>query len=155
MFSCGGEEKPVEKKTEKVEKKVEEVVEKVEEVVEEVKEPIAELTNVGVGPIKELILPESIDEALAEKGKTLYTDKACTSCHHTTEVITGPAPVGIFERRNPAWVMNMIMNPEKMIAEDPDAMALLEEYNNVVMTNQDVSEEEARAIVEFFRTIEE
>lgn len=153
MFSCGGEEKkPVEKKTEKVEEVVEEVTEEVEEVVEEV-EPEVVLTNVGVGSIKELILPDEIDEALAAKGKEVYTDKACTSCHHPTEVITGPAPAGIFERRNPAWVMNMIMDPERMVKEDPDAIALLEEYNNVVMTNQDVSEEEARAIVEYFRTL--
>ena len=90
---------------------------------------------------------------LAEKGKDLYTKKGCTACHNPTMKIVGPAPKGIFERRNPAWVMNMIMDPEKMVKEDADAKALLEEYNNLPMTNQGVSEEEARAMVEYFRTL--
>lgn len=153
MFSCGGDSKPVEEKAEEVKEVVEEKVEEVVEEVTETEEPAATLSNVGVGPIKELVLPAEIDNDLAEKGKTLYADKGCTACHNPTMKIVGPAPQGIFETRNPAWVMNMIMNPDVMVKEDPDAKALLEEYNNVPMTNQNVSEEEARAMVEYFRTI--
>ena len=60
---------------------------------------------------------------------------------------------GIFEKRHPAWVMNMILNPTKMVKEDPIAMALLKEYNNTLMINQNLSQEEARAIVEYLRTL--
>ena len=152
MFSCGGDaKKAVTEKVEEVKETViEEVVEKVEEVVEEV---ASNLTNVGVGSIKELVLAGEVDAALAKKGEDLFTSKTCNACHNPTMRIIGPAIEGIFERRNPAWIMNMIMNPEKMVKEDADAKALLEEYNNVPMTNNDVTEEEARAIVEYFRTI--
>lgn len=150
MFSCGGDAKPVEEKAAEVKEVVEEVV---EEVMEEEVDHSATLANVGVGAVKELILPAEIDQALADKGEKLYTDKGCTACHNPTMRIVGPAPKGIFERRNPAWIMNMIMDPERMLKEDPDAIALLAEYNNVPMLNQDVSEEQARAMVEYFRTL--
>jgi hypothetical protein len=65
----------------------------------------------------------------------------------------GPAPNGILERRSPEWVMNMILNPEKMVKEDPLAKDLLEEYNGSPMVSQNVTRDEARAILEYFRTL--
>ncbi|MGB0885834.1 MAG: c-type cytochrome [Chitinophagales bacterium] len=152
MFSCGGDAPAPEKKAPVVEEVEEpEIEEEEEEFVEE--EEVSEFTNVGVGPVTELIFDEEIDEEMAANGKELYKSKGCIACHHATMKVIGPAQKGVFDRRNPAWVMNMIINPEKMLAEDPDAIALLEEYNGVVMTNQEVSEEEARAMVEYFRTL--
>lgn len=148
MFSCGGDAKPEEAKPEVVEEVAEEPVAE-----EPAVDASATLANVGVGPVKELVLPAEIDNALAEKGKKLYADKGCTACHNPTMKIVGPAPKDIFLTRNPAWVMNMIMDPEKMVKEDADAKALLEEYNNIPMTNQHVTQDEARAMVEYFRTI--
>jgi len=155
MFSCGGDDakEHVEKKVEEVKEKVKEVKEEVEEKVEEVKEAVSSLTNVGVGPIKELKLEGEVNADLAKKGEDLFGSKGCTACHNPTMKIVGPAIQGIFERRNAAWVMNMIMNPDVMVKEDADAKALLEEFNNIPMTNQNVTEEESRAIVEYFRTI--
>ena len=151
MFSCAGD---TEKVTEEVTKEIDVVEEEIaEEVVEEVKEEITTLTNVGIGPITELKLDGDIDEAIAKKGEDLYSSKGCTSCHNPTMTIIGPAPEGIFERRNPAWVMNMILNPTEMLAEDEDAKALLIEYNNIPMTQIEITQEDARAIVEYFRTI--
>ena len=62
----------------------------------------------------------------------------------------GPPLSGILERRNPAWVMNMILNPEVMVKEDPIAKKLFEEFLSP-MANQNLTEEEARAVVEYFR----
>jgi cytochrome c1 len=67
--------------------------------------------------------------------------------------LIGPAMSGIFERRSPEWVMNMLLNPTEMLKQDPIAKALLKEYNNVMMLNQNLSEEEARAISEYLRTL--
>ncbi|MFN1834222.1 c-type cytochrome [Balneola sp. MJW-20] len=106
----------------------------------------------GVGPIDELKLPDTIDQDLAKKGKNVFEAK-CTACHKTDKKYIGPNPTGILERRNPAWVMNMIMNPDGMVKEDPVAKALLIEYNGTPMANQNLSEEEARAILEYFRTL--
>ncbi len=48
--------------------------------------------------------------------------------------------------------MNMILNPEQMVAEDPIAKDLLKEYLSP-MANQSLTEDEARKILEYFRTI--
>lgn len=141
LFSCGGNAAE--------EKEVEAVV---EEVAVEVTEEITNddpMSNKGVGPITSLTL-EDIDDALVEKGKEVYKTN-CTACHKIGKRSVGPALKGITERRSPEWVMNMIMNPEEMVEKDPIAKALLAEYL-APMANQSLSEEEARAILEFLRT---
>jgi hypothetical protein len=47
--------------------------------------------------------------------------------------------------------MNMILNPDGMLKADPIAKALYEEYNGAIMLNQNLSEEDARAIAEYLR----
>ena len=49
--------------------------------------------------------------------------------------------------------MNMILNPDGMLKEDPIAKALLKEYNNAIMLNQNLSEEDTRAVAEYLRTL--
>ena len=111
-----------------------------------------EASPFGVGPVQEEItLPDEIDQALAEKGKEIYTTK-CIACHNPEHDAIGPAQKGIFERRNPTWVMNMILNPEGMIKEDPVAKKLFEKYNKVAMTNMGLTQEDARAVMEYIRT---
>lgn len=110
------------------------------------------LQDKGVGPIKNLKLPDTIDEAMAKTGEEVYVAK-CTACHKVDKKYIGPSPVGIFERRSPEWIMNMILNPEVMIEKNEIAKQLLMEYNGAPMANQNLTEEEARAILEYFRTI--
>lgn len=109
-------------------------------------------TNHGIGPIKAFELPREIDEALAQQGLEIYEAK-CTACHKAEKKFIGPAPKGILEKRTPAWVMNMILNPEEMVQKDPMAKQLLIDYNGSPMANQNLTEEEARAVLEYFRTL--
>lgn len=111
-----------------------------------------DLTNKGVGPIKSVTLAPEIDQALAAKGKETY-DQMCMACHKPDKKFIGPAPKGILERRTPEWVMNMILNPEVMIKEDPLAKDLLQEFNGAPMANQHLTEDQARAVLEYFRTL--
>lgn len=109
-------------------------------------------TNKGVGPVKSVTLAPEIDQAMAAKGKETY-DQMCMACHKPDKKFIGPAPKGILERRTPEWVMNMILNPEGMIKEDPLAKDLLMEFNGAPMANQHLTEEQARAVLEYFRTL--
>lgn len=113
---------------------------------------IIDLNNVGIGPIESLNFDEEINQEMATTGKGLFGQK-CTACHKTNKRYIGPALAGIYERRNPAWVMNILLNPDEMLKKDPIAIKLLEEYNNVLMFNQNLSQEEARALAEYFRTL--
>lgn len=111
-----------------------------------------DLTNKGVGPITSVSLAAEVDQEMAKKGEEVY-NKMCLACHRVDKKFIGPAPKGILERRSPEWVMNMILNPEVMVKEDPLAKALLAEFNGAPMANQSLTEEEARAVLEYFRTL--
>ncbi|MEG3657941.1 cytochrome c [Arenibacter palladensis] len=111
-----------------------------------------DLTNKGVGPITSVTLAAEVDQEMAKKGEEVY-NQMCLACHRVDKKFIGPAPKGILERRSPEWVMNMILNPEVMVKEDPLAKALLAEFNGAPMANQSLTEEQARAVLEYFRTL--
>lgn len=102
----------------------------------------------GIGPIKELKL-ETLSLELATKGKATFTAK-CAACHKMTERYVGPNLGDVFKRRTPEWIANMMLNPAEMIKGDPAAMELFAEFL-VPMTFQNVSQDDARSIVEYFR----
>ncbi len=104
----------------------------------------------GVGPVTTVEVGADIDQALATNGKSLFEGK-CSACHQLTDQkIVGPGLAGVTERRQPEWIMNMIINPEEMTKKDPTAKKLLAEHLTQ-MTNQNVNEQDARAILEFLR----
>ena len=111
-----------------------------------------DLTNKGIGPIKSVNLNANIDQEMATHGADVYK-QMCTACHRPDKKFIGPAPLGILERRTPEWVMNMILNPDEMVQNDPLAKELLVEFNGSPMANQNLSEADARAVLEYFRTL--
>ncbi len=140
MSSCGGEKAKEEVAKEQVK----------EEVVKEKElDKIDPMKDKGVGPIKSITLGD-IDDALVAKGKEVFKAK-CTACHKITKRFVGPALKGVIQRQTPEWIMNMILNPEVMVVENARAKELLMEYS-APMANQNLTEEEARAILEYFRT---
>ena len=107
--------------------------------------------GLGVGPIKSVTIGD-LDKAMAAEGETLFTTN-CAACHKIDKRFVGPALAGVTERRKPEWIMNMIMNPEQMVKEDPVAKELLAEYL-APMANQSITEDQARKIVEYFRQVD-
>jgi hypothetical protein len=67
--------------------------------------------------------------------------------------VVGPPLAGVTERRSPEWIMNMILNPVEMTQKDPAAMELYATYL-VQMTFQNVSQDETREILEYFRQMD-
>ncbi|WP_435623827.1 c-type cytochrome [Flagellimonas sp.] len=111
-----------------------------------------DLNNKGIGPIKELTFADDIDTEMAARGEAQF-NAICVACHMAEQRMIGPAMKGVYERRSPEWVMNMMLNPDGMLKEDPIAKALLKEYNNAIMLNQNLTEDEARDLAEYLRTL--
>lgn len=111
-----------------------------------------DLDNKGIGPIKELTFPSDIDTEMAARGEAKF-NAICVACHMADQRMIGPAMKGVYERRSPEWVMNMMLNPDGMLKDDPIAKALLKEYNNAIMLNQNLTEDEARDLAEYLRTL--
>lgn len=106
--------------------------------------------NRGIGKYDELELPAQLDHTLAAEGEKISSSK-CRSCHKMTdERLVGPGWAGVTERRTPAWLMNFITDPDPMIDVDPELQSQLE-LCLVRMPNQNVSETDGLAILEYMR----
>ncbi|MBO3699560.1 cytochrome c [Roseivirga sp. E12] len=116
-------------------------------------DPMAEWqSNKGIGPVKSLILPSEMDPELIASGRQIF-ESMCSACHKIDKKFIGPSPKDILTRRTPEWTMNMILNPSEMVQKDPIAKQLLIEANGSPMANQNLSEEDARAVLEYFRSL--
>ena len=104
----------------------------------------------GVGKFKHIDLAATLDKKLADGGKTIY-DMKCSGCHKlTAEKLVGPGWKNVTERRKPEWIMNFVTNTEEMLNKDTSAQAMLE-ICMVKMPNQNLSDEDARKVLEFMR----
>ena len=104
----------------------------------------------GVGKFKHIDLAATLDKKLADGGKTIY-DMKCAGCHKLTgEKLVGPGWKNVTERRKPEWIMNFVTNTEEMLNKDTSAQAMLE-ICMVKMPNQNLSDEDARKVLEFMR----
>jgi mono/diheme cytochrome c family protein len=101
----------------------------------------------GVGPVEHIDLAQ-LDMSRADEGAEIFQAK-CSACHKIEERYIGPALTGVTHRRKPEWILNMILNPDVMVKEDPTAKGLLAEYL-APMTNQNLTQEQAEAVLTFF-----
>jgi mono/diheme cytochrome c family protein len=103
----------------------------------------------GIGKFKDITLA-ALDPAIAEQGKVIFEAK-CSACHKTTDQkVVGPGLAGVTTKRKAAWILNMITNPVEMTQKDPAAKDLLAEHLTQ-MTFQDVSDEDAKKLLEYLR----
>lgn len=109
--------------------------------------------EMGIGPIKEEVkLAANIDKSLVEKGQLTFNTK-CASCHKFDSRLVGPPLKDVTKRRRPEWIMNQILNPVQMVQENKIAKELFAQYM-IQMTFQDVTTDDARAILEYFRAVD-
>lgn len=113
-------------------------------------DPAAYDPNRGEGKFTEVKLDEKLDGAMALRGEKL-ADLKCTSCHKLSdEKLVGPGWAGVTTRHKPEWIMNFMTNTDAMIDKDPKVQAMLE-ICMVRMPNQNLSDTDAREILEFLR----
>ncbi|MBL0359170.1 MAG: c-type cytochrome [Chitinophagaceae bacterium] len=106
--------------------------------------------NRGEGKFTKVDIPATLDAALASTGEKTYSVK-CSSCHKLTEEkLVGPGWKGVVGRHTAEWIMNFSTNTDAMINKDPKVQAMLE-ICLVRMPNQNLSDDEARALYEFMR----
>lgn len=102
---------------------------------------------------KEVETAPVLDESLIATGKTIFNEK-CIACHKLDVKLIGPALKGVTTRRSDEWITKMIINPTEMLANDPDAKKLLAEYNNVPMAPLGIDDAGAKALLEYFKSID-
>lgn len=104
----------------------------------------------GEGKFHDVQVSDKLDKKEADAGEKVY-DLKCSSCHKLTdERLVGPGWKGVTNRHTPEWIMNFVTNTDDMIDKDPKAQAMLE-ICMVRMPNQNLTDENARDILEFMR----
>ncbi len=113
--------------------------------------------------------PQFADYAGAPKlqapdmGETLFRTR-CAACHtigNVTRTVAGggaidtgeslgPDLLGVAERRSRDWLVRWIKNPKQLLEdEDPIALALYAEYDNIIMPNFHLSDIEIDALLDY------
>lgn len=108
------------------------------------------LKNKGIGPITSVDLGDEIDETMAKKGEEVFKS-TCSACHDLNTDKIGPALGDVLEKRSPEWVMNMTLNTKEMEEKDPLAKEAKAKYNSAMVVS--ITEEEARGVVEYLRSM--
>lgn len=104
----------------------------------------------GEGKFTKVDIADKLDNSMAGLGIKVFELK-CSGCHKLTEEkLVGPGWKGVTQRHKPEWIMNFVTNTDEMITKDPKAQAQLE-LCMVRMPNQNLSDEDARHVLEYMR----
>lgn len=95
--------------------------------------------------------PARDPEQLALEGEELFQAKGCNACHTMGRGrLVGPDLLGVTDRREKDWIEAMIVKPDSMLQNDPEAKQLLSEYYTP-MTSMGVTPEQAEALYQYLR----
>ncbi len=77
----------------------------------------------------------------------------CAACHTVGGGrLIGPDLAGVHERRSEEWLVEFVQSSQSMIERgDPDAVAIFEEYSNLLMPDPPLSEAQIRDVVAYLR----
>ena len=91
----------------------------------------------------------------AVKGKLDFESK-CLACHSIGQGRKlGPDLAGVTDRRSSEWLTKWLKSPEKMLQSDANAKAMLKESGGLPMPNQNLSDEEIRQYIGYFKWADE
>jgi nitrite reductase (NO-forming) len=93
-------------------------------------------------------------DQMAIQGKTAFESK-CLACHSVGQGNKlGPDMVGVTQRRKDEWLTQWLTAPEKMLATNDEAKAMLKQFNNIPMPNQGLSPLEIKQYLAYFHWID-
>lgn len=94
----------------------------------------------------------SSSDIIAQDGADLFKQN-CSACHKLGERLVGPDLTGISNKRSEEWLLKFIKSSQSLIKSgDADAVAIYEEYNKIMMTDQNLSDDQIRSILSYIST---
>ena len=92
----------------------------------------------------------TVDAEKARPGAGLWTARTCAACHTIGKGNTmGPDLAGVLERRERAWLVRWLKEPDVMLRTDSTAKAMLAEFNNLPMPNLSLTDAEIEALLHY------
>lgn len=94
---------------------------------------------------------KTVVASMTNGGDKLFTAKGCVVCHGFGKKITCPDLVGVTHRRTADWMEHQILHPEVMTKSDPIAHQLQIDNKMMQMTNQHLTETEAKTVIAWLK----
>ena len=111
----------------------------------------------ALGTLAIIVLLGSIEQGkAAQTGQEIY-QSLCTACHTIGKgKLIGPDLAGVTSRREEGWLIRQIREPDRLLAEnDPIAMQLLQEANNIPMVPLGLSDADVVAVIAYLKSTEQ
>jgi len=89
------------------------------------------------------------DDAMIKRGKMLWTNRGCNSCHAIGKKMAGPALAGLQARRSGEWIHRWLKETDVMLTSDSTAMGMLAEWKNIKMPKQAFTDQDIDAILAY------
>jgi mono/diheme cytochrome c family protein len=93
-------------------------------------------------------------DAQMKRGKMLWTNRGCSSCHGIGKLNAGPDLAGLEQRRSQEWIVKWLKDTDVMLASDSTAQAMLAEWKGIRMPKQNMSDQDIQAILAYLRAEE-
>jgi len=77
----------------------------------------------------------------AQEGESIFKSK-CAVCHKlTNKKFIGPGLANVHEKYSIDWFKKFVTSSQTLVnSNDPDAVKIFEEFNKIVMPDQDISD---------------
>ncbi len=111
----------------------------------------------ALGVLMSVILLGPIQQGkAAETGEEIF-QSLCAACHTIGKgKLVGPDLAGVTSRREESWLHRQIKEPDVLLAEnDPIALQLLQEADEVEMPPLDLSDAEVVAVIAYLKSTEQ
>ncbi len=107
--------------------------------------------KINIGRFFLIVFLLSTTSTFAQDGKALF-DANCKQCHAINDVVIGPALKDVEKRHDEAWLLKWIKASQAMVkAGDAKAVEVFNQYNKVVMPNQNVNDAEIKAVLAWIK----
>lgn len=86
------------------------------------------------------------------QGETIFK-KTCIACHTIgSGRLVGPDLKNVFDKRSEEWIISFVKSSQSMIKSgDPDAVAIFNEYNQLVMLDQNLTDAQIKDVMNYIK----
>ncbi|MHB8842741.1 MAG: c-type cytochrome [Candidatus Aquicultor sp.] len=110
--------------------------------------------DIGIGPVKTVQLGK-IDSAMVQDGQSIFSSE-CSDCHDPYKnQDSGPSVKTFIHMRSPVFIMNYLLNTDEMNEKNSSIKESINKYGNTPMSSTPLTEQQARSLLEYFRSIGE
>lgn len=94
------------------------------------------------------------DSLMVEEGGKLFTLN-CKACHQLEQRLVGPPLQGVDTRHDEAWILKFVKSSQTMVKSgDSAAVALFNTYNQVIMPDQSLTDDQIKSILAYIKDSE-